>query len=83
MQWIQFSGIMVQNFFDMLYENNEQNGPVFLHRRHHGHVQKFSFIMNMFAANQINEFQGSLSLHDIPTTLTLLNPLCGGHQSGA
>ena len=24
MQWIQFSGIMVQNFFDMLYENNEQ-----------------------------------------------------------
>ena len=29
MQWIQFSGIMVQNFFDMLYENNEQNGPVF------------------------------------------------------
>ncbi len=38
--------------------------------------------MNMFAANQINEFQGSLSLHDILTTLTLLNPpVAGGHQS--
>lgn len=75
MQWIQFSGIMVQNFFDMLYENNEQNGPVFYIDDIMAMSKKFSFIMNMFAANQINEFQGSLSLHDILTTLTLLNPL--------
>ena len=58
----------------MLYENNEQNGPVFYIDDIMAMSKKFSFIMNMFAANQINEFQGSLSLHDILTTLTLLNP---------
>ena len=75
MQWIQFSGIMVQNFINMLYETNGKNGPVFQINDLPAMAKKFDFIMNMFATNQINEALGSLYIHDILTSLTQLNPL--------
>lgn len=75
MQWIQFSGIMVQNFIDLLYETNGKSGPIFQIDDIPAMAKKFDFIMNMFATNQVNEALGSLYIHDILTSLTLLNPL--------
>ena len=75
MQWIQFGGLTVQNFIDLLYETNSKNGPIFQLDDLPAMSKKFDFIMNMFATNQVNECLGSLYIHDILTSLTLLNPL--------
>lgn len=75
MQWIQFGGLTASNFVSQLYETNGKNGPVFQIDDHPTMAKKFDFIINMFANNQINESLGSLYIHDILTTLSLLNPL--------
>lgn len=70
-KYFHFSGKMVQNYVDKLYESN---GPVFFPEDFVGVSKKFAFIVNMMAGGSVNEHLASLTIHDIFAQLALSNP---------
>lgn len=71
-KYFHFSGKMVQNYLDTLYESN---GPVFFPEDFVDMSKKFSFIINMMASGNVNEHLASLTIHDIFAHLATNNSL--------
>lgn len=70
-KFFHFSGKMVQNYLDSLYE---LNGPVFFPEDFVEMSKKFSFVVNMLEGGNVNEHLASLAIHDIFAHLALINP---------